>query len=136
MDSNIIDNNQIILDQDAKKKIIKNKNKIYANQRKELLNKVYDIILDNDNCFYSHVIESDDLIKHQIDQLNDDILKYFNVSTWSSFKKNIALEKKTLSTIKSIIREMDVLTENVSGKIRVNNIVINTTKYKILDRNK
>jgi hypothetical protein len=117
------------------KKIIKNKNKIYANQRKELLEKVYNIILDEDNCFYSHIIESNDIIKQQIELLYDDILKYFSVSTWSSFKKNLALEKKTLSLIKSLMRDMDAKTETVSGKIRVNNIVINTTKYKIINRN-
>jgi hypothetical protein len=117
------------------KKIIKNKNKIYANQRKELLEKVYNIILDEDNCFYSHIIESNDIIKQQIELLYDDILKYFSVSTWSSFKKNLALEKKTLSLIKSLMRDMDAKTETVSGKIRINNIVINTTKYKIINRN-
>ena len=129
-----IENNNEIFE--PTKKRVRNKSKLFEQQRKEVLERLYTIILDKENCFYSHEIENNEEIKEQIENLNEDILKYFNVSTWSSFKKDIILEKKTMSTIKSLLRDMNVNIETVSGKLKINNTHLNTTRYKILDRNK
>jgi len=118
------------------KKKVRNKSKLFEPQRKEVLEQLYTIILDKDNGFYSHEIENNEEIKQQIENLNENILKYFNVSTWSSFKKDLVLEKKTMSTIKSLLRDMNVQFETVSGKTKINNVQYNTTRYKILNRNK
>jgi hypothetical protein len=125
-------NNDII---EPTKKKVRNKSKLFEPRRKEVLERLYIIILDKENGFYSHEIENNEEIKQQIENLNEDILKYFNVSTWSSFKKDLILEKKTMSTIKSLLRDMNVKFETVSGKLKINNIQHNTTRYKILDRN-
>ncbi len=117
----------------AKKKV-RNKSKLFESQRKEVLEQLFAIILDKDNGFYSHEIENNEEIKQQIENLNESILKYFNVSTWSSFKKDLVLEKKTMSTIKSLLRDMNVQFETVSGKSKINNIQYNTTRYKILNK--
>jgi hypothetical protein len=116
------------------KKIIKNKNKIYPKERKELLKKVFDIILDDDNGFYSHHIENSEEIKQQIENLNEDIFKYFSISRWPSFNKDLNIERKTMSTIRSLLRDMHIEYDSVTGKTKENNVYVNTTRYKILNK--
>jgi hypothetical protein len=92
-----------------KKKKVRNKNKVYPEERKQVLNRLMSILMkDNENTFCSHEIESNEQKKNQIEELNEDILKYFNVSTWSAFKQNQIVEKKAISTIRSIFKEMNV----------------------------
>ena len=132
-------NTQNFIDQEINiieetKKVIKNKNKVYSKERKALLKTVFDIILDSDNGFYSHHIENNEEIKQQIENLNGDILKYFSVSRWPSFNKDLNIERKTMSTIRSLLRDMHVEYESVTGKTKENNVYVNTTRYKILNK--
>jgi len=113
-----------------KKKKVRNKNKLYPIERKELLNKLLLILMnENENSFCSHEIELNESKKLQIEQLSEDILKYFNVSTWSAFKTNQVVDKKTISTIRSIFKEMNVNYETYSSKRKENDKIINTTIY-------
>ncbi len=118
----------------GKKKVIRKKNKIYAKERKQLLNNVFNIILDDENSCYSHIIENNEDIKKQISAFTDDIIKYFNVSRWAVFSKESNVERKTMSTIRSLMRDMNVEYETVTGKTKVNNQYVNTTRYKVLNK--
>ena len=113
-----------------KKKKVRNKNKLYPEERKQVLNRLMSILMkDNENTFCSHEIESNEQKKNQIEELNEDILKYFNVSTWSAFKQNQVVEKKAISTIRSIFKEMNVDYETYTSKKKENDKIINTTIY-------
>ena len=83
------------------------------------------------SVFCSHEIESNDDKKRLIEELNEDILKYFNVSTWSAFKQNQVVEKKAISTIRSIFKEMNVDYESYTSKKKEGEKIINTTIYII-----
>lgn len=116
--------------QTEKKKKVRNKNKLYPVERKAVLNRLMSILMkENENTFCSHEIESNEDKKNQIEELNSDILKYFNVSTWSAFKQNQVVEKKTISTIRSIFKEMNVEYESYTSKKKENDKTINTTIY-------
>ena len=116
--------------QTEKKKKVRNKNKLYPLERKAVLNRLMSILMkENENTFCSHEIESNEEKKNQIEELNGDILKYFNVSTWSAFKQNQVVEKKTMSTIRSIFKEMNVEYESYTSKKKENDKTINTTIY-------
>jgi hypothetical protein len=116
--------------QTEKKKKVRNKNKLYPVERKAVLNRLMSILMkENENTFCSHEIESNEEKKNQIEELNSDILKYFNVSTWSAFKQNQVVEKKTISTIRSIFKEMNVEYESYTSKKKENDKTINTTIY-------
>jgi hypothetical protein len=114
------------------KKKVRNKDKVYAEQRKELLNKVYTIIgLENNDHFYSHEITNSEDIQKQIFDLSDDIIKYYATSTWSAFKKTVDVENKALSMIRSILKDNNVKVKSVPEKIKINNKSISTTLYTV-----
>jgi len=116
-----------------KKKVIRNKNKLYPLQRQQILNKLYEIIGINENkkTFYSHEIISDELKQNKINEMTEEILIYFNVSTWSAFKKKPVVENKIMSIIRSIFKEMSVNYESMTCKIKQNGKIINTTLYTL-----
>jgi len=126
--NNDIDNN---LNNDTnEKKKIRNKDKLYPVERKQLLDKLLLILMNsNENTFCSHEIESNEDKKANIESLSDDIKKYFNVSTWSAFKTNQVVDKKTMSTVRSIFKEMNVNCETYSSKKKEKDKTINTIIY-------
>lgn len=117
---------------EIKKKKIRNKHKLYPNERKELLLKLFSLlnVSKTKNIFYSHEVESEET-RQKILDMSSDIVKYFNVSTWSCFKNNVNVEKQALSLMRHLFREMHV--EYLSGgtKKKINEHVINTTFYTI-----
>ena len=114
----------------TKTKKIRNKHKLFPLQRAQLLDTLLSILMnENENTFCSHEIESNEEKKANIEALTEDIKKYFNVSTWSAFKTNQVVEKKTMSTVRSIFKEMNVKCETYSSKKKENDKTINTIIY-------
>ena len=129
---NLNENNIII---QPTKQFTKNKHKIFVNERIELLNKIYNILgINNDNkIFYSHIIDSDSSIKNQINNLENDINKYFRTSSWPVFRSKTIVERRELSIIKCLLKDMDVDCKKLSGKLKneKTNQDIYTTIYTI-----
>lgn len=110
------------------KKFIKNKHKVFNNERKDLLNKLYNIldITNNKKTFFAPDIEDNELTNKLILDLEPDIIKYYNVSTWPAFKKNKSVDRRVLSIVKSLFKDMNL--NLVSSSIRIND-VDNKPKY-------
>ncbi len=134
MDCNISEINNIT--NNKKRTFVKNKKKLYVVQRNEILKNIFNIIGINNNnkTFYSNIIEESNEIDHQITNLEENILTFFNVSSWPAFKKNSKItDKKSLSIIKSVLKDMDI--EYVSSCIRIKDQNLNTkyaTMYVII----
>ena len=134
--NNILDNNNTIGDNidDSinKKKFQRFKFIIYKKEQKEILDKVFNIlsICDNNNIFQSHIIDHNSNIQNKILELDDNIKKYFKTSTWPAYK-NFNIERRYLSIIKSIMKDMDVIYTSLSCKIKYNNRIVNSTIYTI-----
>jgi hypothetical protein len=127
MDCDISEINNIT--NNKKRTFVKNKKKLYVAQRNEILKNIFNIIGINNNnkTFYSNIIEESNEIDHQITNLEQNILTFFNVSSWPAFKKNSKItDKKSLSIIKSVLKDMDI--EYVSSCIRIKDQNLNT-KY-------
>lgn len=117
---------------EIKKEKIRNKSKKFKKERKEILEKIYNIIgLDKEDYFYSHIINSSEEIQNEILNLSEDIMKYYATSTWSAFKRIEVVENKTLSLIKSILKENNIIISSKQDRIQIGNKMINTTLYKI-----
>lgn len=115
-----------------KKEIIRNKSKRYKKERKEVLDKVYQIIgLDEKDYFYSHLINGSEEIERELFGLTEDIMKYYATSTWSAFKRIEVVENKALSLIKSLLRENNINLTAKQERLQIGNKMINTTLYKI-----
>lgn len=117
---------------EIKKEKIRNKSKKFKKERKEILEKIYNIIgLDKEDYFYSHIINSSEEIQNEILNLSEEIMKYYATSTWSAFKRIEVVENKTLSLIKSILKENNIIISSKQERIQIGNKMINTTLYKI-----
>jgi hypothetical protein len=129
------DNNLIVddnIENKVKRTFTKNKKKLFTNQRNVILSRIYEIvgISQTNKSFYSNSIEDYEDKCEQIYQLEEDIQKYFHVSSWPAFKKNSKLtDKKALSIIKSVLKDMNI--DIVSSCVRVKDENLNT-KYATL----
>jgi hypothetical protein len=128
---NIIINNNIIEDVN-KKKTHRFKNKVYKNEQNDILKKIFDIIgiTKDNNIFHSHIIDNDESIQNKILEFNDIFKVYYKVSSWPAYKK-FDIERRYLSLLKSLLKEMDVEYTSISSKMRYKNRIVNTTTYTI-----
>jgi hypothetical protein len=115
----------------SKKKRVSNRYILYASERKEILNKIFEIlsITDTQKDFYSHDFDENKI--NSIFELEDKIKMYFNTSTWAVFRPGV-VKTKHLSIIKFIFKDMQVKYNTKSFKIRINKQYVNTTKYTIV----
>ena len=114
----------------------KNKKGIYIDERKDVLIRLYEIlqITETNKIFFSDFVDRED-ITNAIMTLEEDIVKYYNVSTWASFKKNVTLKNgRSLSMVKSILKDMDIKIEKLNTRVKRNpkEDPIYTTQYRIL----
>jgi hypothetical protein len=114
----------------------KNKKGIYIDERKDVLRRLYEIlqITDTNKIFFSDFVDRED-ITNAIMTLEEDVIKYYNVSTWASFKKNVTLKNgRSLSMVKSILKDMDIKIEKLNTRVKRNpkEDPIYTTQYRIL----
>ncbi len=115
------------------KTFVKLKNLKYKDERIDILKKIYNIIGINDNnkTFYSHELDSDIEKQKEIELLDNDIKKYFKTSTWLCYNKNRSVDRKYISIIKYVLKDMLVDFTSMSCKMKIKNITINTTQYII-----
>jgi len=115
----------------ATDKLVRFKNLKYKDQRNDILTKILHIIgiTETNNTFYSHILDEDQEAQKKIIELDQEIKKYFRVSTWPAFKQNNTLDRRYLSIVKSIIKNMGINMTHISMKMIYNNNTINTTQY-------
>jgi hypothetical protein len=114
----------------------KNKKRVYADERTDVLTRLYAIIgiTDTNKEFYSDSFDDETIIQ-SILELEGDIIKYFNVSGWPAFKKmETPVAKRPLSIVKSLLKDMNVNYNAVNLRIRKNpkEQPVNITQYKLV----
>lgn len=135
MDNKVIDENS---NNDNKNKIyVKLKNLKFKQERIEVLKKIYTIIgINNGNkTFFSHELDLDENKQKEIEMLYDDIKKYFKTSTWLCFSKKRLIDRKYISVIKYILKDMMIDYTSVCSKMKVKSVLLNTTQYTINSQN-
>lgn len=111
-------------------KFIKFKHLKYKDQQKDILLKIFKI-LDlniNNNEIKTHLIDYDENKQKMILDLDEDIKLYFKTSAWPAYK-NLNTERRYLSLVKSIFKEMGIKHESLSCKLKHENKIVNTTIY-------
>ncbi len=90
-----------------KKKLVKKDR--YVNERKEILQKIYNMLNVNETnkMFYAFVLDQED-IQNKIDELIEDICKYFTTSKWPSLRICSISNCKYIGIVRSIFKEMDI----------------------------
>jgi hypothetical protein len=133
MMDNIVINDNNDNEKNNIKTFVKLKNLKYKDERIDILKKIYNIIGINDNnkTFYSHELDSDIEKQKEIELLDNDIKKYFKTSTWLCYNKNRSVDRKYISIIKYVLKDMLVDFTSMSCKMKIKNITINTTQYII-----
>ena len=130
MDNNILSNNN--LEEQIKNKP-KTKLEKYINERKEIIQKIFEIINvqseNNIKFFYADEITEEN--EKEILNLKNNIKRYFIVNTWISFKNTVKLDKVHMSLIRNILKH-----ENINYTICQKMInVTKKTKSILLDNN-
>lgn len=112
------------------KKRVKNKEKIFKTQRKEILDKIINI---TGSTFYTHDIDTNIEKQTKILELEPQIKQYFNVSNWSAFKntKQLGVGKRPISIIRSVLKDTGVEYQNRSFALKLDRGFVNTTEYVI-----
>ena len=82
----------------------------YDNERKEILNKIFNILEINEknNTFLLHELDTNIDKQNKILELESDIKKYFICGNWTCFVHN-DVKRKSLSLIKYLIKDMGLL---------------------------
>ncbi len=125
-----INNNNNVQNNEPKK--IRNKNLVFPNERKQILDKMFEIVgLNDKNYFYSTDINNSNEIQTQILDMSDDIKKYYATSSWSVFKNSIDVENVALSIIKSLLKENNISYVSTTQKKVINGKKKITTLYTI-----
>jgi len=83
----------------------------YTNERKDILQKIFNIleITDNNKIISLKKLDEDKNKQKSIIELENDIKKYFLCSRWTYFSnKNREFKRSYLSLIKAIMKDLDI----------------------------
>jgi hypothetical protein len=85
----------------------------YINERKAVIDRLLVIlgINEGNNMFSLHKIDEDNNIQQQILDLEPEIKKYFICGEWSCFKKKNSINRRWLSFIKYLLKDMNIKLE-------------------------
>lgn len=101
MEDNIDINN--VINENVKRKIVRNKRKVYANERKLLVDNIINIL---GNHFLSDVFDDNIDKLNQILLLKPEIKRLFSTSLWSAFNHSDVIKNPALSIVKSVMKDM------------------------------
>jgi len=121
--------NNNINDEVVKKKKIKNKEKRFCKERKNILDKIINVV---GTRFLSHEFDQDKEKHNKILELDNDIKKYFNVSNWGAYKPTITIGKRPISIVKSVIKDMNVEMNSRTYIVRKDDKSTTETEYNIV----
>jgi len=122
-------------DSDVKKKRNRpTKAQLYKEERMTILNKLNNIlgIIEDNKIFYIYDIENNDNKQKEINDLFNDITKYFKGKSTALFAKD-SIERKWLSIIKIVYKEMNFDMEHGIQNIKRDDKKIKSSFYKIVD---
>ena len=89
-------------------------------------------ITETNKTFYSHIIDEDINIQSFIYNLDDEIKRTFQTSSWTAYKPGFEkLERRYLSIIKSVLKSTNIIYTSASLKLKYKGSIINTTLYTI-----
>ncbi len=133
MDTNNNNDNNNDNNNNNKKTRIKNKNKKYIDERNDVLARLYQIIgiTDTNKQFSSNHIEESEEIINRIYELEPDIKKYYSVSTWPSYKKDVIVTRRPLSIVKSLLKDMNINYETLNVRKTYKDEIKHSTIYKL-----
>ena len=108
----------------------------YDLERKEILNKILEILEINENKNYFLLQYIDNNLEKQdlINKLETDIKKYFICSSWSCYR-NDSIKRKWLTLIKYILKEFNGTLIGKKKNIKINDTIISHTEYFIFFKN-
>ncbi len=132
-------NNSVIIQDDSDNneeiKVKRTRNRLtkkqqYVDERQELINKLNNIlgINDKNNTFYLYDVENSNEIKQKVNELSEDVKKYFKCGTWHYYK-GINEVVTEISLIKAIYRDEDFILTKKEKNIERNGIKVRSVQY-------
>lgn len=106
----------------------------FDNERKEVLNKMFQIlgINENNNMFSLHKLDGDQEKQNEIINLQDDIKKYFICGEWTCFKKKDTTKRIWLSMIKYVVKDMGYQIFTSRKNVNFDENIIHDTIYYLI----
>jgi len=104
----------------------------YDKERKEVLNKMFQIleINESNNKFLLHELDADIDKQNKILELEPDIKKIFICGTWSCFK-DPTIKRRYLSFIKNTMKTMGYSIISARRNVKVDDEIIGAVVYHI-----
>jgi len=116
----------------TKRDFVKLKHLKFKNERFDILHKIYNILNINqqNRTIQTHLLDLNTNMQQQILNLDNDIKKFFKVAAWPAYK-NINTERRYLSLVKYILKDLGITFDSLTCKLKYQNKIVNTTIYTL-----
>ena len=104
------------------KKLYKNrstKKELYRKERENIIKKMNKILCidETKNYVYLYDIENNEIIKNRINELSEEIRKYFKVGNWNYYiMKNNSEKPQEIGLIRAVYRDEDIIMTKKESK--------------------
>lgn len=137
-DNNVVDineNSENSVDIKDKKRKRSTKKELYKEEREEIIKKLNKIlnIEEEKNYVYLYDIENDDKIKKEIDELSEEVKKYFKTGNWNYYiMKNKNKNPLRISLVRALYRDEKIMMTTKEKDITREGKKVRTTLYYLL----
>ena len=139
--SNLMQSDTSNENNENKKRIKKRSTKknLFNNERNEIIKKINNLldITENKNFVYLYDIETNEKIKKEINNMSDEIKKYFKVGNWNYYiMKNKGEKPLEISLIRAVYRDEDIIMTTKEKKIERNGKKVKSIIYYLVKTEK
>ncbi len=133
----IQENNEILNDSpdEDRKRRRSTKKELYKREREEIIKKINNLLEINErkNYVYLYDIENDERIKEEINNMSEEIKKYFKVGNWNYYiMKNNGEKPLEIGLIRAVYRDDDIIMSTKEKQIEREGKKIRTTIYYLI----
>ena len=115
------------------------KKELYRQEREEIIKELNNLlnINENKNYVYLYDIENDDNIKNKINEMSEEVKKYFKVGNWNYYiMKNNGDKPLEIGLIRALYRDEDWLMTTKEKQIERNGSKVRSIVYYLVKNKK
>ena len=136
--NSLTSNSDNVNENNKRKKKRSTKKELYRQEREEIIKELNEIlkINENKNYVYLYDIENDDNIKNKINEMSEEVKKYFKVGNWNYYiMKNNGDKPLEIGLIRALYRDEGWLMTKKEKQIERNGEKVRSIVYYLVKQN-